>query len=140
MKELYGPAAVLHQTMALVGSLPDSAFMPQHVCSNPCEEGGVKVAVRWIVEGRNTGWGLFGAPTGHAIRLMGMSHFHLIDDRFVGVDLQTTFLSSQGRSEVAVYSRLLDSLEQEAITDVDPILDRYLDIYLDLARQGRRRP
>jgi predicted ester cyclase len=83
MKELYGPAAVLHQTLGLVGSIPDAAWMPQHVCSNPCEEGGEKVAVRWIIEGHHSGHGLLGAPSGQALSVMGMSHYHVIDRRVV---------------------------------------------------------
>jgi hypothetical protein len=68
MKELYGQAAVLHQTMALVGSIPDCAFAPQHICSVPCEEGGDKVAVRWIMEGHHIGYGLLGYPPDSAFR------------------------------------------------------------------------
>ncbi|MVW46533.1 ester cyclase, partial [Enterobacteriaceae bacterium TzEc013] len=34
MKELYGTAAVTHQTLALVGMIPDGAWLPQHICSN----------------------------------------------------------------------------------------------------------
>lgn len=34
MRELYGPASVLHQYLGLIGSLPDAAFMPQHICSS----------------------------------------------------------------------------------------------------------
>ena len=83
MKELYGPAAVLHQTLALVGSIPDCAFVPQHVCSNPCEEGGEKVAVRWIIEGHHLGHGLLGAPSGQRLFVMGMSHYHVVDGRVV---------------------------------------------------------
>ncbi len=33
MRELYGPAAVLQQTMRLVALMPDGAFAPQHICS-----------------------------------------------------------------------------------------------------------
>ena len=58
MKELYGVAAVMHQTIGLVGSFPDAAFAPQHICSTPCDEGGTKVAVRWIMEGHHIGYGL----------------------------------------------------------------------------------
>lgn len=79
MKELYGRAAVTHQTMALLGALPDLAFVPQHVCSVRCEEGGEKVAVRWTMEGRHLGYGMLGAPTGHRVFVLGMSHFHVVD-------------------------------------------------------------
>jgi predicted ester cyclase len=83
MKELYGQAAVLHQTLALVGSIPDCAYTPQHICSVPCEEGGDKVAVRWILEGHHIGHGLLGPPSGQRLQVMGMSHFHYKDGRIV---------------------------------------------------------
>jgi predicted ester cyclase len=83
MKEFYGPAAVLHQTLGLVGSIPDCSFVPQHVCSNPCEEGGEKVAVRWIMEGHHTGHGILGAPSGQRLFVLGMSHYHVVDGRIV---------------------------------------------------------
>ena len=84
MKELYGRAAVLHQTLALVGTMPDCAYVPQHICSNPCEEGGEKVAVRWIMEGHHLGHGpMLGAPTGHRMLLMGITHLHVVNGKVV---------------------------------------------------------
>ena len=79
MKELYGRAAVLHQMLALVGSMPDCAWVPQHICSVPCDEGGEKVALRWVMEGHHTGWGLLGPPSGHRLFMMGMTHLHVVD-------------------------------------------------------------
>lgn len=79
MTELYGPAAVLHQHLALLGSIPDAIYMPQHICSNPCDEGGVKVAVRWIMEGHHLGFGILselGKPTGQRLQVMGATHYH----------------------------------------------------------------
>ena len=58
MSELYGIAAVMHQTLGLFGSIPDGLYAPQHICSTPCDEGGTKVAVRWIIEGHHLGYGL----------------------------------------------------------------------------------
>jgi predicted ester cyclase len=86
MAELYGVAAVMHQTIGLVGSLPDAAFMPQHVCSVESEEGGTKVAVRWVIEGHHLGYGILhslGAPTGKRVQVMGISHFHYKNGRIV---------------------------------------------------------
>ncbi|MGQ0567321.1 MAG: ester cyclase [Gemmobacter sp.] len=84
MAELYGQAAVIHQTLGLLGSIPDAAFTPQHICSVPCEEGGEKVAVRWILEGHHLGHGTLrhiGAPDGARLQIMGISHFHVKDGR-----------------------------------------------------------
>ncbi|PZO80610.1 MAG: ester cyclase [Mesorhizobium amorphae] len=86
MRELYGTAAVIHQHLGLVGSIPDAAYMPQHICSTPSEEGGTKVAVRWIMEGHHLGYGLLqdlGEPTGKRLQVMGMTHYHYKDGRIV---------------------------------------------------------
>jgi len=86
MAELYGVAAVMNQTIGLMGSIPDASFEPQHICSTPCEEGGTKVAVRWIMEGHHLGYGLLtelGEPTGKRLQVMGMSHFHYKNGRIV---------------------------------------------------------
>ena len=86
MRELYGHGAVTHQTVGFYASLPDAAYMPQHICSVPCEEGGVKVAVRWVVEGHHLGWGILeslGAPTGKRVQVMGMTHYHIVGGRIV---------------------------------------------------------
>ncbi|KAL5360769.1 hypothetical protein BJX96DRAFT_175612 [Aspergillus floccosus] len=84
MVELYGPAAVLHQHLGLLGSIPDAVYMPQHICSNLCEEGGVKVAVRWVMEGHHLGYGILselGKPTGLRLQVMGATHYHYKDGR-----------------------------------------------------------
>ena len=86
MTELCGIAAVMQQTIGLVGSVPDASFEPQHVCSTPSEEGGTKVAVRWIMEGHHIGYGILtdlGEPTGKRLQIMGISHFHYKNGRIV---------------------------------------------------------
>lgn len=86
MKELYGVAAIVHQHLGLIGSLPDASYEIQHVASNPCDEGGTKVAVRWIMEGHHLGYGILnelGDPTGKRVQVMGMSHYHWKDGKIV---------------------------------------------------------
>ncbi len=86
MKELYGHASVIHQTVGLYAAIPDGYFMPQHICSQPSDEGGIKVAVRWLIEGHHLGWGVMeelGAPTGKRLQVMGMTHFHIRDGKVV---------------------------------------------------------
>ncbi len=86
MKELYGTASVTHQMLGLIGSFPDAVFAPQHICSTPCNEGGVKVAVRWILEGHHLGYGILeslGAPTGKHVKLMGITHYHYKNGKIV---------------------------------------------------------
>jgi predicted ester cyclase len=86
MREVTGAAGVLHQYLGLMGSVPDAAFLPQHICSVESEEGGVKVALRWLIEGHHLGYGILkslGAPTGKALQIMGISHFHYKDGKIV---------------------------------------------------------
>lgn len=86
MKELYGQAAIIHQHLGLIGSLPDASFEVQHVASNPCDEGGTKVAVRWLMEGHHLGYGILGTlgdPTGRRVQVMGMSHYHWKNGKIV---------------------------------------------------------
>lgn len=84
--ELYGQGAVIHQTLGLVGSIPDAGWTAQHVCSVPSEEGGHKVAVRWLIEGHHLGHGILrhlGEPTGQRVQVMGISHLHVRDGKVV---------------------------------------------------------
>ena len=86
MRELYGVAAVTHQHLGLIGSIPDAGYFPQYVSSVDSEEGGTKVAVRWIIEGHHLGYGLLqelGEPTGKRLQVMGMTHFHIKDGKVV---------------------------------------------------------
>jgi pimeloyl-ACP methyl ester carboxylesterase/predicted ester cyclase len=86
LKELYGVAAITHQYLGLLGSIPDAAFMPQHISSTPCAEGGTKVAVRWVMEGHHMGYGILselGEPTGKRLQVMGITHYHYKNGKIV---------------------------------------------------------
>jgi transcriptional regulator with XRE-family HTH domain len=63
--------------------------------------------------------------------------FEVMDDRRVLVDLFNTTLMSRARSVVRTYRGIFDSLKARSTTDVEPILDRYADVYLDLSRRSR---
>ncbi len=85
MRDLTGIAAVMQQTMRLVALIPDCAFVPQHICSNASEEGGEKVAIRWVLDGHHLGYGSgsLGPPTGHKLVVMGITHLHIRDEKIV---------------------------------------------------------
>jgi len=85
MRDLTGIAAVMQQTMRLVALIPDCAFVPQHICSNASEEGGEKVAIRWVLDGHHLGYGSgsMGPPTGHKLVVMGITHLHIRDGKIV---------------------------------------------------------
>lgn len=83
MREYYGVAAVLQQTMRLIALIPDGYYVPQHICSVDSEEGGTKYAVRWTLDGHHLGYGPLGAPTGHPLFVMGVTHFHIRDGKII---------------------------------------------------------
>ncbi len=118
MKELYGIAAVMHQVIGLVGSLPDAVFQPQHISSVDCVEGGTKVAVRWVLEGHHLGYGgleSLGDPTGKRLQVMGISHFHYKNDKIV--DEWCVY------DELSVLMQLKMAQLQDAETTEEPTAD-----------------
>jgi hypothetical protein len=60
--------------------------------------------------------------------------FELLDERVVIVDLFNTSLRTSGRLDIALYREVFDRLDDNATSDINPILDKYLDLYLDLSR------
>lgn len=65
--------------------------------------------------------------------------FLLLDEHTVTVDLFNNGFTSRRAADARFYRQVFDSLEQQAVTEIDPILDRYLELYLDLSRPQRRR-
>ncbi|MFG1993506.1 helix-turn-helix domain-containing protein [Actinoplanes sp. NPDC048988] len=62
--------------------------------------------------------------------------FNLLDESLVIVDLYNTGLISRSRKDVETYGRVFEALEEHAIA-VEPFLDRYQDLYIDMLRAGR---
>jgi transcriptional regulator with XRE-family HTH domain len=65
--------------------------------------------------------------------------FELLDDRCVIVDVFNTPITTRGQSDTALYRRLFDMFDSKATDDIEPILDRYLNFYLDQSRPGQSR-
>ena len=66
--------------------------------------------------------------------------FELMDDSCVLVDLFNSTLLSRGRSVVREYQEIFDAMESRSTTDIDPVLDRYAELYLDLSRPAHGHP
>jgi hypothetical protein len=64
--------------------------------------------------------------------------FELLDDTVVTVDLFNTTLMSRDRMDIVLYQQVFDDLVELGTTEIDPILDRYLEIYLELSRPRPR--
>jgi Domain of unknown function (DUF5753) len=67
--------------------------------------------------------------------------FVLLDDRLVVVDLYNTGLTSRGRLDAQRYRTVFETFERTATPDIEPILDRYEDLNVELLRRpGPDRP
>jgi predicted ester cyclase len=60
--------------MALRAAFPDAAFAVHHVIGRDDPMMAPRAAVRWGLTGTHSGWGRFGAPTGAAVHVLGISH------------------------------------------------------------------
>jgi predicted ester cyclase len=67
--------------VGLLASLPDARLTIHGAVVNREPEKPVRVALRWSLDGRHTGWGRWGEPTGAALHIMGLSHLHMTQGR-----------------------------------------------------------
>jgi hypothetical protein len=67
----------------------------------------------------------------------GSPTFTVYDDEYVILDLPHVPEVLAGTVNVSLYRRLFDRIEEDSTTDIDPILDKYIDQYYDLARPRR---
>jgi transcriptional regulator with XRE-family HTH domain len=67
----------------------------------------------------------------------GSPTFTVYDDEYVILDLPHVPEVLAGTVNVSLYRRLFDRIEEDSTTDIDPILDKYIDMYYDLARPRR---
>ena len=69
--------------ISMLTSIPDAALRVDHVCWSE-ERDGVIVAARWVLEGTTRAGGLLGeVPSGHAVSMMGISHFRFYGEKIV---------------------------------------------------------
>ncbi|WP_212990050.1 helix-turn-helix domain-containing protein [Actinoplanes auranticolor] len=114
---LLGEAALKRRIFSPVEMLAQIA----HLRETAARHSNVKIAVI-----------LDGAPAG-----LPLQHgFTVIDDKLVVVDLYNTGLTSRSRRDVESYRRVLDILEESA-TDIEPVLDRYQNLYIDMLQRPR---
>ncbi len=60
--------------MGLRSALPNATFSVDHCIGREDELLPPRAALRWSLYGRHDGWGMFGAPTGAEIYILGISH------------------------------------------------------------------
>ena len=69
-----GWAAADEFWMGLRSALPGATFTIDHCIGREDNMLSPRAALRWSLHGRHDGWGMFGAPTGADIYLLGISH------------------------------------------------------------------
>ncbi|MXU64798.1 nuclear transport factor 2 family protein [Oceanomicrobium pacificus] len=60
--------------MGLRASFPDATFTIHHRIGRDDPMMPPRAALRWSLQGRHSGWGMFGAPTGAEVHVMGAAH------------------------------------------------------------------
>lgn len=65
-------------------------------------------------------------------RVPPMNSFQLFDEDTVTIDLFNTGLESHGKADARMYRQVFDWLTEHAEHDIDPVLDRYIRLYVDL--------
>lgn len=80
---LYGRGDYRYNLTALLAAFPDAFVQVDHTCSVPNGENGYRVATRWTLLGTHTGPGWYGAPTGKRVRLLGVMHSEIENNRVV---------------------------------------------------------
>lgn len=61
----------------LLGALHHVAWRLDHVAARPLPDDDIAVALRWSLAGNHKGGGVWGAPTGRELYILGVSHYRL---------------------------------------------------------------
>ncbi len=80
--DLTGSQQIQGMLISLFASFPNAAFFVDRVtCNERNQEGSWDVAVRWRLQGLHEGIGYFGTPSGQPIKILGISHLQIQDEK-----------------------------------------------------------
>lgn len=82
-RELYGRGELKAYILALLAAFPDARLTADHVCWLGDAQAGYRTALRWTLQGTHEGPGVYGAPTGKRVRLLGITHQLVQNGKFV---------------------------------------------------------
>jgi predicted ester cyclase len=82
-RELYGQNDALQFVLDWLAAFPDGRMTIDHFAVQGSAETAYRVAVRWTFLGTHEGHGIYGKPTGKRVRVLGISHQHVRDGKFV---------------------------------------------------------
>lgn len=77
-RNLYGRGNYTAYILSLLSMFPDLHMSVDHVYYNGSAEEECRIAVRWSFEGTHAQNGIYGPPTGKRVRIMGISHLHMV--------------------------------------------------------------
>lgn len=81
-KDLNGYDEIQGMIISLLSSIPNGSYEVERVtCTDRPNQDGYDVAVRWRLRGINEGIGFFGNPSGKHLEIMGINHYHVINNR-----------------------------------------------------------
>jgi predicted ester cyclase len=80
---IYGRGEYRTFVTSLIAAFPDARLFIDHLCWLPDGPQRYRVACRWSLVGTHLGPSKYGKPTGKRIRIMGTSHYHIDNGKFV---------------------------------------------------------
>ncbi|WP_340372039.1 ester cyclase [Peribacillus sp. FSL E2-0218] len=83
-KDVIGASEIQGMFMSLFASVPNGKVIVERVtCNKRGSESDWDVAVRWRIQGMHEGTGYFGAPSGKAIDIAGISHYKIRNEKIL---------------------------------------------------------
>ncbi len=82
-RTIYGTGDFRAYVMAFLVTFPDAKFNIDHMYWLGDDDHGYRVATRWRLIGTHRGPSVYGKPTGKPVHIMGISHHHVKDGKFV---------------------------------------------------------
>lgn len=81
-KDLNGYDEIQGMIISLLSSVPNGSYEVERVtCTDRPNNDGYDVAVRWRLRGINEGIGFFGQPSGKHLDIMGINHYHVVNNK-----------------------------------------------------------
>jgi hypothetical protein len=110
--------------------LPETALM-HRVCP-PAAMVAQLERIREVAGQENVSVGIL--PASVELRYPPLHGFSIADDRMVLIELLNTTVVTRGKADLRLYQHAFDLYSKDATFEIDPILDRYVTSYIELAR------
>lgn len=81
-KDLNGYDEIQGMIISLLSSIPNGSYEVERVtCNKRDGNDGYDISVRWRLRGIHEGIGFFGKPSGKHVEIMGINHYHLLNNK-----------------------------------------------------------